>query len=256
MSALVRIIDGEARTTSLAVADIFGKRHDSVLRAIEGLTKQAPDLHHNFVDMVHEVPIGSGAVRRSRYLTMNRDGFVLLVMGFTGKTALDAKRAYIAAFNRYETIARGEGDRVDMQRGLSALLKHPDFATAEARDAGWLAVSNVRRMARMKGEKAAFALWKSYGLPVPEEVLAIKHQPDVPPISPRATALVWQWAEANGVKVSTTVETDKLELWHHYSRWAVTKGLKFLEPPKFNDRVRELFEIEGKRGVFPLEITV
>jgi Rha family phage regulatory protein len=251
MSALVRIMDGEARTTSLAIADHFGKRHDSVLRAAKDVLEHRPDQSHNFVEMIQDVPVGKGAVRQSRYLTINRDGFMLLAMGFTGKKAIDLKLAFIAAFNRYEEIARGETKRVEMQRGLSTLLQNPHFATAEARDAGWLAVSEVRRMARMKGEAAAFALWKGYGLPVPEEVLAIEHAPPEPP---KRKARVWEWADACGVKVSVTVETDKLEAWHHYVSWATAQGHTFDEPPRFFAEVCRTFNIEGRRGIFPIEI--
>lgn len=37
---------------------------------------------------------------------INRDGFSLLVMGFTGKKAFEWKLQYIKAFNRMESIAR------------------------------------------------------------------------------------------------------------------------------------------------------
>ena len=42
---------------------------------------------------------------RPMYL-MNRDGFSLLVMGFTGKEALEWKLKYIKAFNKMEAIIR------------------------------------------------------------------------------------------------------------------------------------------------------
>lgn len=41
-----------------------------------------------------------------RKVYMNRDGFSLLVMGFTGKKALEWKLQYIKAFNKMESIIR------------------------------------------------------------------------------------------------------------------------------------------------------
>lgn len=42
---------------------------------------------------------------------MNRDGFTLLAMGFTGKKALDFKLKYIQAFNKMEQQIRNQSER-------------------------------------------------------------------------------------------------------------------------------------------------
>ena len=49
--------------------------------------------------------------RYIKYL-MNRDGFSLLVMGFTGKKAMDWKLKYIEAFNKMETVIRQKSTNV------------------------------------------------------------------------------------------------------------------------------------------------
>jgi Rha family phage regulatory protein len=101
------IVDGIPTTTSLEVAQHFGKRHDNVLQAIQSLRAQVgPDHALNFQEMVNEVQIGSGATRQHPAYRLTRDGFTLLAMGFTGKKALAFKLAYIEAFNRMEAELR------------------------------------------------------------------------------------------------------------------------------------------------------
>lgn len=103
MQELINIKNNEAVTTSLMVAEMFGKRHDAVLRAIENLLK---GLHKNgetryFKKSTHKNE-QNGQIYPMYYL--NRDGFSLLVMGFTGKKALEWKVKFIEAFNRMEAI--------------------------------------------------------------------------------------------------------------------------------------------------------
>lgn len=93
---LVSIDGGEPRTTSLAVAKKFGKRHNNVLRAIENIDCSPEFSLRNFEqrDFIDE----RGKVRRM--FNMTKDGFVFLVMGFTGKVAAEFKEDYINEFNR------------------------------------------------------------------------------------------------------------------------------------------------------------
>lgn len=105
MEELVIMHDQQAVTTSLQVAENFGKRHDHILRDIDNLRKK--DIH-NFGEMFIEStePDSYGRDRRMYYT--NRDGFSLLAMGFTGKKALQFKLKYIEAFNKMEQIVRQE----------------------------------------------------------------------------------------------------------------------------------------------------
>lgn len=100
------LISDTLKTTSLIVAEKFGKRHDNVIRAIEAL--DIPDEYHarNFEDMVHEAQIGSGATRQSKHYSLTRDGFALLVMGFTGKRAMAWKIKFLEAFTMMEAELR------------------------------------------------------------------------------------------------------------------------------------------------------
>ncbi|MDT7020111.1 phage regulatory protein/antirepressor Ant [Levilactobacillus namurensis] len=97
MNELVIMKDKQAVTSSLKVAETFGKNHRDVLRAIDDLKDV-----RNFAQMFSEtnLPDSYGRNRRGYYL--NRDGFTLLAMGFTGSKALQFKLQYIDAFNKME----------------------------------------------------------------------------------------------------------------------------------------------------------
>ena len=106
-SGLVSLIDGRAVTTSKQVADVFGKRHDHVLRDIETIRSQLPpERLPNFGEASIEVRQPNGGVATYPAYHLTRDGFTLLAMGFTGKRALQFKLAYIDAFNQMEAQLR------------------------------------------------------------------------------------------------------------------------------------------------------
>lgn len=125
--ALVSLENGIPSTTSLKVSEVFHKRHDAVIRDIRKLQDNTPkSFHaHNFVEMVHEVQIGSGAIRQATMYTMTRDGFTLLVMGYTGKEAMRFKLEYIEAFNAMEKeLMRRQNTSLppDLRSDLKALV--------------------------------------------------------------------------------------------------------------------------------------
>ena len=100
---IVQIDNGHATTLSTQVADYFGKRHDAVLRDIRCLVKKCPELNlHNFVEVDYKTNKG----QTYKAYRMDRKGFVLLAMGFTGEQALKFKIAYIDAFDRMEEELR------------------------------------------------------------------------------------------------------------------------------------------------------
>jgi len=87
--------DKKAITTSLLVSKFFGKRHDHVIRDIENLKKR--DLP-NF----GEIEYTDSRNRKQPMYVMDRTGFTLLAMGFTGDKALEFKIKYIQAFDAME----------------------------------------------------------------------------------------------------------------------------------------------------------
>lgn len=117
---IVSISNNTVVTTSMAVAEAFGKSHKDILRSIGGLLAVlSADHKRNFAPMVIDVQIGSGAVRKSTAYEITRDGFTLLAMGFTGRKALEFKLAYIDAFNAMESQLHA--GNADAQRELSRL---------------------------------------------------------------------------------------------------------------------------------------
>jgi len=92
----VEVINGQIKTTSLKIAEHFGKRHDDVLKRIKSLDCSPEFNARNFAAV--EYTDGKGEKRPSYEIT--RDGFTFLAMGFTGKQAAQWKESYINAFNK------------------------------------------------------------------------------------------------------------------------------------------------------------
>lgn len=88
---------GELVVTSRQVAEDFGKEHKNVVRAIENLTAQNSAVKNIMIESKFE----HRGNEYTEYL-LTRDGFSLLVMGFTGSRALEWKLKYIEAFNKME----------------------------------------------------------------------------------------------------------------------------------------------------------
>lgn len=99
-SEFVQIHNNQTVTTSEFIAKAFNKRHADVLRKIDELLTQVPDYFskRNFAFTVKTSEQTFGA-RSERCCELTKDGFILLVMGFTGKQAMQIKIAYIEAFN-------------------------------------------------------------------------------------------------------------------------------------------------------------
>ena len=130
--------DGIPVTTSRAVAEQFGKRHDHVLRDIEELLDQlknpptAPKSggcenpgtvavaqlqSFQFAELnFHPVTYRDSTGRERPMYLLTRDAFTLLAMGFTGARAVQFKVAYINAFNRMERLLKGGITSGDVQR--------------------------------------------------------------------------------------------------------------------------------------------
>lgn len=105
--SLVAVENEHAVTTSLRVAEVFGKQHKHVLEAIKSLDCSEEFREPNF--RLSKIAYQNGNIKKQLpmyYIT--RDGFMFLVMGFTGKTAAKWKEAYIKAFNEMEAKIRAE----------------------------------------------------------------------------------------------------------------------------------------------------
>ena len=116
MNNLVIMKDRQAVTDSLKVAESFDKKHKDVLKAWKNLAAQNCATKKMFVESTY---VNRG--KEYPMIYMNRDGFTLLAMGFTGKKALDFKLKYIQAFNEMENrIRQPKSERLEIMRKNSA----------------------------------------------------------------------------------------------------------------------------------------
>ncbi|EGJ7691935.1 transcriptional regulator [Escherichia coli] len=98
----ITIANGRAVTSSLAVAEYFRKPHKDVLAKISRLDCSAEFTERNFSPSEYTDSTG----RKLPMYQITKNGFVFLVMGFTGKKAAAFKEAYIAEFDRMEAELR------------------------------------------------------------------------------------------------------------------------------------------------------
>ena len=92
--------DGKAVVSSRHIARVFEKEHRRVLQDIRTIAENDPVWGlHNFVQSYYTNEQNKS---QPEYL-ITRDGFTLLVMGYTGEKAMRFKKAYIAAFNEMES---------------------------------------------------------------------------------------------------------------------------------------------------------
>ena len=103
MDELVIMHDKQVVTTSLALAEVFEKKHQHVLRDIDALKDVS-----NFGQMFFESNEPDSYGRNRRIYFMNRDGFTLIAMGYSGSKAMEFKLKYIEAFNQMEKKIKEE----------------------------------------------------------------------------------------------------------------------------------------------------
>lgn len=110
---LVSIQNNQVVTTSLQVAEFFQKKHCDVLRCIKELDCSQDLREREFAYSFYTRPLPHGGYKKDPMYYIGKDGFVFLVMGFTGKVAAKFKEAYINAFNEMERKLAGITVRED-----------------------------------------------------------------------------------------------------------------------------------------------
>lgn len=109
--ALVTSYNGVLVADSVQVAEQFGKKHKDVLEAVDKLAYEiAAQSAENSADYFIQDTYKDVRNRTQRKYLLTRDGFSLLVMGFTGPAALHWKLLYIEAFNKMEEALRSTVD--------------------------------------------------------------------------------------------------------------------------------------------------
>lgn len=104
-----------AAVTSLDVAETFAKEHYHVLEDIRAIQNviSTPEFSGLFYE--HHYIAANG--KKNPMYVMNRDGFTLLVMGYTGEKAMQFKLAYIRQFNAMENALRGK--MLEREKGIA-----------------------------------------------------------------------------------------------------------------------------------------
>lgn len=97
LRAMVINDNGQAKTTSYAVAQAFGKRHSDVLRSIKNMKCSHGFRERNFALCFENNKLQNGKPRK--FYQMTKDGWMFLVMGFNGEKADAIKEQFIDAFN-------------------------------------------------------------------------------------------------------------------------------------------------------------
>ena len=115
-------------TNSLLVAEKFEKNHKDVLETIRTILRSAEN--SAVLSMFCESTYLNQQNKEQPMYVMNRDGFTLLAMGFTGSKALQFKMDFITAFNKMESMLKS--DDYILMRSQQILQKRIEIAEQKA----------------------------------------------------------------------------------------------------------------------------
>lgn len=131
-------------TSSVLVAKKFGKAHKHVLDSVRKILSTAEN--SSVLLMFAETQYVDDNNKEQPMFVMNRDGFMLLAMGFTGKKAMEFKLDFISAFNEMERVIK-EQDKPKSQ--LEILVESAQALLEQSRR-----LDNVEsRLAAMEQER-------------------------------------------------------------------------------------------------------
>ena len=143
---IIDVSGGQPTVTSRDVAEHFGKRHSDVLEAIKNMTTENSALQNMF----RETTYTSAQNKTLPMYQITRDGFSLLVMGFTGKEALAWKLKYIQAFNAMEEQLKA--------KEIQAAMPKVDARMIEAQARLNNSRADVAKLLIKVGDSAAFSV--------------------------------------------------------------------------------------------------
>lgn len=121
-------MNNQPTTTSINVADVFGKQHKDVLKSIENKIVDMPSdfRERNFAPSQYEVQNGNIKKTLPMYI-LTQDAFTLLANGFTGKKAIVFQIAYIEAFNKMKAELEHKARFTPLQEAI------PEYTSTEER---------------------------------------------------------------------------------------------------------------------------
>lgn len=228
MNKLVVINNNQIVVSSKDIADHFGKQHKDVLENIHNILAA----ENSATKFYQETTYQNRGKDYKEYL-MNRDGFSLLAMGFTGKKALQWKLKYIEAFNEMEeTLKQG-------------YLEEPvNTNELHCKTYKGVPVITIGDFAEIVKRNRTSILWhlKDKGLPYQllekEEVTAYKNENNLPLHSAISKLIVF--TESTAYKLTcimyNNVDPINLEIAKYFNRQPVAT-------------VRSVVPIEEKIGI-------
>lgn len=214
MKQLVVIQNNQIVVSSKDIADHFGKQHKDVLENIHNILAA----ENSATKFYQETTYQNRGKDYKEYL-MNRDGFSLLAMGFTGKKALQWKLKYIEAFNEMEeTLKQG-------------YLEEPvNPSQLYCKTYKGVPVITIGDFAEIVKRNRTSILWHlkdkglSYQLLEKEEVIAYKEENNLPLHSAISELIVF--TESTAYKLTcimyNNVDPINLEIAKYFNRQPVT----------------------------------
>lgn len=153
----------QVAVTSLDVASTFEKEHYHVMEDIRNIMNNvsSPEFSGLFLEGAYTASNGK---KQPMYI-MNRDGFTLLVMGYTGEKAMQFKLAYIKQFNAMEAALQGKF--VERQKGIAvrqALTKALQQSTENERMHGHAYINYTNCIYKVLFGMSAKQLRERYGV--------------------------------------------------------------------------------------------
>ena len=122
--------DGQIYVSTRDIAKVFGKEHSKILRTIESLPNDDfRQANFGLSKYTKDLQDGSGVHSYKEYL-LTRDGFSMLVMGFTGTKAYQWKKDFINAFNQMEQVLRNNKSEFKVP---TTMIEALELALAQAK---------------------------------------------------------------------------------------------------------------------------
>lgn len=229
-------------TSSLLIAEKFGKEHKNVMQSIRNLIGGTAE-NSAIAEMFSESTYLNEQNKEQPMFLMNRDGFTLLAMGFTGKKAMQFKLEYIKAFNSMEAQIKAsqkpKSQLEILQMSINQLVEQEHRLSSVERDVA----ETKKEIAEMKQERI-----ENGKLLLEAEVSENK----VPEISMRnkIRRLVNQYAAATN--------TSQRDIWHlvydnllyayniSITRYNRKKGQSYLDVAEEHGFLGKIFDIVSK----------
>lgn len=232
----------QAVTSSLLIDEKFGKEHKNVMQSIRNLIGGTAE-NSAIAEMFSESTYLNEQNKEQPMFLMNRDGFTLLAMGFTGKKAMQFKLEYIKAFNSMEAQIKAsqkpKSQLEILQMSINQLVEQEHRLSSVERDVA----ETKKEIAEMKQERI-----ENGKLLLEAEVSENK----VPEISMRnkIRRLVNQYAAATN--------TSQRDIWHlvydnllyayniGITRYNRKKGQSYLDVAEEHGFLGKIFDIVSK----------